>query len=92
MKTVLLQLRNNPRVIFGLAILLFWICAAFLGPLVVPFSYTEMDMENQMSAPGQGGHFLGTDDLGRDVFSRIIYGSRSILSIALMTSLLSSIA
>lgn len=92
MKIVLLQLRSNLRVIFGLAILLFWIVAAFLGPAIVPFSYTEMDMTSQMSPPGEGGHLLGTDDLGRDVFSRIIYGSRSILSVALMTSLLSSIA
>ncbi len=92
MKTLLLQFRNKPSVIVGLAILFFWVFAAFVGPMLVPFSYTEMDMDNQMVAPGEANHLLGTDDLGRDVFSRIIYGSRSILTVALMTSLLSSIA
>jgi len=92
MKTLLLQFKNKPSVIVGLAILFFWVFAAFVGPMLVPFSYTEMDMDNQMVAPGEANHLLGTDDLGRDVFSRIIYGSRSILTVALMTSLLSSIA
>lgn len=92
MKTFFLQLRQNPRAILGIAILLLWIFAAFAGPSLLRFTYTEMDMDNQMTAPGENGHLLGTDALGRDVFSRIIYGSRSILTIALMTSLLSSIA
>ncbi len=87
-----LKLKRSPRAIAGIAILLLWIIAAIAGPVLLPYTYTEMDMENQMVAPGQSGHLLGTDALGRDVFSRIIYGSRSILTIALMTSLLSSIA
>ncbi len=92
MKTLLLQLRQNPRAIIGIMILLLWLFAAFAGPSLVPYSYTEMDMDHQMTAPGEHGHLLGTDALGRDVFARIVYGSRSILTIALMTSLLSSIA
>ncbi|MCF7914661.1 MAG: ABC transporter permease [Spirochaetaceae bacterium] len=92
MNTYLLQLKRSPRAIAGLAILLIWIFAAIAGPSLLSYSYTEMDMNNQMVAPGQEGHLLGTDALGRDVFSRIIYGSRSILTIALLTSLLSSIA
>jgi len=92
MNTYLLQLKRSPRAIVGLTILLLWIIAALIGPALLPYTYTEMDMNNQMVAPGQAGHLLGTDALGRDVFSRIIYGSRSILTIALLTSLLSSIA
>lgn len=92
MNTYLLQLKRSPRAIVGLAILLIWIAAALAGPALLPYTYTGMDMDHQMSPPGENGHLLGTDALGRDVFSRIIYGSRSILTIALMTSLLSSIA
>jgi len=92
MNTYLLQLKRSPRAIAGLAILLIWIIAALIGPSLLPYTYTGMDMNNQMVAPGEAGHLLGTDALGRDVFSRIIYGSRSILTIALLTSLLSSIA
>jgi peptide/nickel transport system permease protein len=92
MNTYLLQLKRSPRAIAGIAILLIWIIAALIGPALLPYNYTEMDMNNQMVGPGQEGHLLGTDALGRDVFARIIYGSRSILTIALLTSLLSSIA
>jgi len=75
-----------------MAIILFWFFIAFLGPSLTAFSYTAMDMEHQMTAPGLGKHLMGTDALGRDIWSRIVYGSRSILSIALLTSLFSSIA
>src|SRR6056297_187671 len=92
MNTYLLQLKRSPRAIAGLTILLLWIIAALIGPSLLPYTYTGMDMNNQMVGPGEAGHLLGTDALGRDVFSRIIYGSRSILTIALLTSLLSSIA
>ena len=92
MNIFLLQLKKSPRAIAGITILLLWILIAILGPSIVPWSYTHMDMDHQMAAPGEGGHTLGTDALGRDVLSRIVYGSRSILTIALLTSLFSSIA
>ncbi len=78
--------------IFGVVVLVAWILIAIFGPMIVPFSYTHMDMDHQMTAPLEAGHFFGTDSLGRDIMSRIVYGSRSILTIALMTSLFSSIA
>ncbi|MDA3938759.1 MAG: ABC transporter permease [Spirochaetia bacterium] len=91
MKTILLHLKNNPLAILGIMILFLWIFAALFGPALLSYNYTEMDMEHQMTTPGEYGHLLGTDALGRDVFARIIYGSRSILTVALMTSLVSSI-
>ena len=92
MKILFLLLKKNPLAIFGIVILFSWIIAALLGPIVLSYNYTEMDMDHQMTAPGENGHLLGTDALGRDIFARIIYGSRSILTVALMTSLFSSIA
>lgn len=92
MNNFLLQLKKSPRAIIGLSVLLLWIFIAFAGPSMTTWSYTHMDMGYQMAAPGEGGHILGTDALGRDVLSRIVFGSRSILTIALMTSLISSIA
>lgn len=52
---------------------------ALLAPLVSPFSPVSQDAEAVLTGPGVSGHALGTDDLGRDVLSRIIYGSRSAL-------------
>lgn len=92
MKRMLLLLAKNPMAIFGIVILFAWILTAIVGPMIVPFSYTHMDMDHQMTGPLTAGHLLGTDSLGRDVLSRIVYGSRSILTVALMTSLFSSIA
>jgi len=84
--------KRYPLIFPAMAIILFWFFIAFLGPSLTAFSYTAMDMEHQMTAPGVGKHLMGTDALGRDIWSRIVYGSRSILSIALLTSLFSSIA
>ncbi|MDA3956738.1 ABC transporter permease [Oceanispirochaeta sp.] len=92
MKRLMLMLKKNPMAIVGLIILFFWVITALIGPKLISYSYTEMDMESQLTAPGQNGHLLGTDTLGRDILSRIVAGSRSILTVALMTSLFSSIA
>jgi len=84
--------KQYPLIFPALAVILFWLFFAFFGPSLMTFSYTAMDMDHQIAAPGVGGHLMGTDALGRDIWSRIVYGSRSILTIALMTSIFSSIA
>jgi len=92
MKRLMHLLRDNPLVFAAAFVLIFWVFMAFFGPSIMSHSYSAMDMDFQMAEPGVNGHLLGTDALGRDLLSRIVYGSRSILTIALMTSLLSSIA
>jgi len=64
----------------GAAIVLFWILAAIFAPLLTPYTPLEQDWK----APNQGPsehHFLGTDELGRDLWSRLIYGARVVLVI-----------
>jgi peptide/nickel transport system permease protein len=64
--------------IIGLAIVSFWVIAAIFAPLLTPYSPTAQDWE----APGEGPswkHPLGTDELGRDLWSRLIYGARVVL-------------
>ena len=90
MKYILYQLKKNPLAIVGIASIVFWLIMAFFGPSMLSFSYTEMDSEYQMAAPGVNGHLIGTDSLGRDLLARIVYGSRSILTVALMTSIFST--
>lgn len=84
-------MKKNPLSFFGIAIIVIWVILAIFGPSMLSFTYTEIDSANQMSAPGHAGHLLGTDSLGRDILSRIIYGSRSILTVALLTSVISTI-
>ena len=91
MKYLLYQLKKHPLAIAGIAVMLVWLFLAFFGPNLVPFTHTQMDSDHQMVAPGVNGHLLGTDSLGRDILARVVYGSRSILTVALMTSLFSTV-
>ncbi|MDX8481952.1 ABC transporter permease [Mesorhizobium sp. VK24D] len=70
-----------PSVVIGSLILMFWIACALLGDRVVPYDpYAEDFLA--MLAPPDAAHWFGTDQLGRDVFSRIVVGSRDILLVA----------
>lgn len=91
MKYFLFQLKKYPLAFLAIIIILFWIISALIGPSVLNFTYTQMDSEFQMVGPGVNNHFLGTDSLGRDIFARIIVGSRSILTVALFTSIFSTV-
>ena len=64
----------------GLAIVLFWVIVAVFAPFLTPYTPLEQDWK----APNQGpssAHILGTDELGRDLWSRLIYGARVVLVI-----------
>ncbi len=62
----------------GLVIVLFWVVVAILAPLLTTYSPTYQDYKAQNSGP-TATHPLGTDDLGRDLWSRLIYGARVVL-------------
>lgn len=71
----------------GTASLLFIIIVvlvAIFAPLIAPFDPVYQNREAFLAAPG-GQHWMGTDDLGRDVFSRIVYGSRISLTVGFVT-------
>jgi peptide/nickel transport system permease protein len=51
--------------------------AAILAPVLAPHSPTAQDIAHALAAPGSSGHLLGTDHLGRDVLSRLLYGART---------------
>jgi peptide/nickel transport system permease protein len=70
--------------VVGLAIVLFWVFVAIFAPLLTPYTPLEQDWK----APNQGpsaAHPLGTDELGRDLWSRLIYGARVVLVILPMS-------
>jgi peptide/nickel transport system permease protein len=64
----------------GLVIVLFWVLVAIFAPLLTPYSPTEQDYTAQ-NQPPSWAHPLGTDSLGRDIWSRLIYGARVVLVI-----------
>jgi peptide/nickel transport system permease protein len=71
-------------------VILFWVLCAILGDRITPFD-PRFDQTEDLSAPPSWEHFFGTDRLGRDVFSRVLAGSRDILLIAPAAALLATI-
>ncbi|HGJ63908.1 TPA: ABC transporter permease [bacterium] len=68
--------------VFGLVIILLLVLTAIFAPFLAPYDPTVMNMTNTLAHPSRE-HLLGTDSLGRDVLSRLIYGSRASLLVAI---------
>ncbi|MCC6904651.1 MAG: ABC transporter permease [Anaerolineae bacterium] len=83
--TIRRLLRNKVATVSGLYILLIAL-AAILAPLITPYPYDETDYSNVLGKPN-AEHIFGADELGRDVFSRLIFGSRVSLGVAFVGSL-----
>ena len=86
-----LALRANPMAMFGLIILLTLLVIAAFAPLIAPQDPFEQNLVLRLSAPGANGYILGSDSLGRDILSRLIYGSRITLYIVALVALLAPI-
>lgn len=84
------KLKRTPIGLIGLLILLFWIIMSIFGPIIAPYGATEINMREAYLSPSSS-HLLGTDRFGRDMLSRVIIGSRSILITALGSALFSII-
>lgn len=69
------QLRKHPEVIVGAIVVIAWLIVSLLAPLIAPFDPLEQNVRNRLQAPNSS-YFLGTDELGRDIFSRVLYGGR----------------
>lgn len=82
-------LRNNPLFTAGLIICGIWIIVAVAAPFIAPYNPIAQNLSKRFTPPG-GEHWFGTDSLGRDVFSRIIYGSRLSITAGLITIILAA--
>ncbi|MEU6642628.1 dipeptide/oligopeptide/nickel ABC transporter permease/ATP-binding protein [Saccharomonospora sp. NPDC046836] len=76
-------MRREPLAAFMTVFLVLLIVAAFLAPLLAPHDPLQQDLTNVLAAPS-GTHWFGTDDLGRDVFSRMLYGAQVSLTAAFL--------
>lgn len=68
---------------FGATIIASWLVLAILAPWIAPYDPTALDSSASLLAPG-GGHLFGTDNFGRDIFSRVLWGARVDLQICLL--------
>lgn len=80
MSYVIENFKKNPLSLTALAVIILLGIVALFAPYIAPYSPTEIDVDNVL-APPSIKHPFGTDELGRDVFSRMIYGARVSLSV-----------
>ncbi len=74
-KQALYHLRRNPLVLLGLVSVILWTIIAFIAPDIAPFEPLKQDLVNRLQAPN-AQFAMGSDELGRDIFSRVLWGSR----------------
>ncbi|MBR0667691.1 ABC transporter permease [Roseomonas hellenica] len=82
LKRALARARGNPTTLAGAIITLLIVAGAVLAPWIAPFDPTEQNIIDRLQSPG-GDYLLGTDQFGRDVFSRLLYGARISLVVSL---------
>lgn len=75
------RMRRYPATLIGFAIVGIFILMAFFGPMIAPYKYSDQDLLNKLQ-PASSEHWFGTDQFGRDIFSRILTGSRDVFTIA----------
>ncbi len=82
---------RSPVFLVGAGVLLFWVACALFGPAIAPYDAYADDLMRTL-APPSAAHWFGTDQLGRDILSRVIVGARPILSVAPAATLLATVA
>jgi len=80
---------QNPLAMVGLVILVLLLLVAIFAPLIAPFPMNEQNLARRLQPPS-GAHWFGTDELGRDIFSRVVYGSRITLQITCLVVIIAA--
>lgn len=83
-KDILRRFRRNKTAMLGAVILLVLLAGALLAGVLTPYGFDEQNLQDRKQPPSIH-HLMGTDDLGRDVFSRILYGGRVSLKVGLIS-------
>ncbi|MGO7211766.1 ABC transporter permease [Rhizobium ruizarguesonis] len=79
------RLKRNRLAIFGLVIVVILAFTALFGPYLTPYDYLSQDLNARNVLPSMS-HLFGTDDLGRDVFSRVVFGTRTAFLVAVIVT------
>jgi peptide/nickel transport system permease protein len=74
---------------FGVAMVIFWVVMAFVGPLIAPFDQADF-VSDDTFLPVSGDFILGTDYLGRDILSRLLHGTQLTIGMAVVATLIST--
>ncbi len=89
-EVILKNLRRNPVVVIGMVVVITWLLLALLAPSIAPQDPLQQDVSNRLQPPNATA-LMGTDELGRDIFSRVLYGGRITIPAALAVVIVVSI-
>lgn len=84
-KLVFIRLKRNKLAIIGLVVICVLVCLSIFAPFIVPYERDEVNLLEKYKAPS-AEHLMGTDDLGRDVFTRLLYAGRISLSVGVVAT------
>lgn len=84
------RLVANRLAVVGMIVVVLLLLVAMIGPYITPYDFLSQDLEARNQSPS-AAHWFGTDDLGRDVLSRVIYGARTAVFVAFSVTILSFI-
>lgn len=90
MKKIIKGLFRRKLVVFSMAVILLFILMALFSPLFAPYDPNKQDLSNMMGPPTME-HLLGTDEFGRDMLSRIVYGSRIVFVVGVGSVVISAV-
>ncbi len=84
------QLKRHRLAMLGLAVLIVLILAALLAPIISPFDPDKVSLRDRLQPPSLT-HWMGTDELGRDVYTRVLYGARISLAVGFLVAIISTL-
>ena len=87
---VMKRLSKNKLAMAGFVIILILFLLAILSSWIMPYNYDEMNMAERFAGPSLK-HLCGTDEMGRDIFSRLLYGARASLSLGFLATIISTV-
>lgn len=87
---LLVRLLGRPTAAIGLIVITLIVLTAVLAPVLTPYNPAQLSIVNRLTAPN-AQFWLGTDDLGRDIFTRVLYAGQTSLSVAFSVVVVSSI-
>ena len=82
--------KKSKSALVGTGIVVFFVILAVIGPLLAPYEMNGQSLADRLQPPS-AEHWFGTDDLGRDIFSRILYGARISLTVGFTAVILSAV-
>jgi peptide/nickel transport system permease protein len=83
------RLSRNRLALFGLLVLLALLVVAIFAPAIAPYGFNDQNLSNALKPPS-AAHIFGTDDLGRDIFSRVVFGTRITLMITCLVAVIAA--